>query len=341
MASTQNPTRIEISYKTVIFIALFMAAIWFVIQIRQIIILLFISIILLSGLHQPVEFLISKKVPRILSIAIVYIILILIIAFIIGTIIPPLIMQTTEFVSRLPQIVGTINNFLVFNQIPIGNISDVISKQSQQAAGNIVSISRSIISSIVLIVTTLVLSLYLLIDWQTFIRLIASPFSGKQEKRIISLISNIERGLGIWVRGQLALSGMVGAFVFIGLTILNIPFALPLALFAGIMEVIPMVGPILSSVPAILVGLTISPVMGLVVAALFFIVQQLEGHLVVPVVMSKVVGLQPALVILALLIGAKLAGIGGAFLAIPTIIVAKIIFKEFFSSADPEEVPVD
>lgn len=330
---SKTPIRIEISYKTVIFIALFAIGLWLLVQIRQIIILIFLSIILLSALHEPVDWLTAKKIPRILSIAVVYILLIAAVAFVVGTIMPPLISQTTEFVSKLPQIVGTINDFLIFNKIPVNNLSDVISKQAQQALGDIVSISTSIISSIFLIVTTFVLSLYLLIDWKTVIRVIESPFSGKQEKKVANLVSQIEHGLGMWVRGQLALSILVGVLSYIGLTILGIPFALPLALVAGIMEIIPIVGPIISSVPAILVGLTISPVMALATAALFFIIQQTESHLVVPVVMSKVVGLQPAAVIIALLIGAKLNGIGGAFLAIPTIIVAKIVIKDFLSDA--------
>ena len=121
----------------------------------------------------------------------------------------------------------------------------------------------------------------------------------------------------------------MGILIFIGLTILQIPLALPLALVAGLLEIVPIVGPIVSSIPAILVGLTISPLIGLAIAALFFIVQQLENHLIVPVVMSKAVGLQPPVVILALLIGAKLAGIGGAVLAVPTVVVARIIFREF------------
>lgn len=341
MDKSKKPIRIEISYKTVVFIALFVIGLWLLIQIRQIIILVFLSIILLSALHQPVDWLTSKRIPRILSIAIVYILLIAAIAFVVGTIMPPLISQTTEFVSRLPQIVGTINDFLIFNKIPTANISDVISKQAQQAASDIVSISTSIISSIFLIVTMFVLSLYLLIDWKTFIRIIESPFSGVQEKKVIILVSKIERGLGMWVRGQLALSVLVGVLTYIGLIILGIPFALPLALVAGIMEIIPFIGPIISSVPAILVGLTISPVMALATAALFFIIQQMEGHLVVPVVMSKVVGLQPAAVIIALLIGAKLNGIGGAFLAIPTIIVAKIIIKDFLNDDQKTEEVVE
>lgn len=328
MPEERSPIRIEISYKTIIFTIALLAGLWFVIRIREIIILIFLSVILLSALLRPVEWLTSKKIPRVLSVILVYVLLIIFIAFIVGTIIPPLVSQTSEFISKLPQIVSTVNDFFIFHKIPTENFTDVISKQLQQIGGNIISISTTIFSSIILFFTLFVLTFYLLLEWKYFLRIITSSFSGKQEKKIVNVISKVEKGLGIWVRGQLALSIIVGVLTFIGLRILGIPYALPLSLIAAIFEIIPIVGPIISAIPAILVGLTITPIMGLAVVALFIIVQQLENHLIVPMVMSKMVGLQPPIVIIALLIGAKLAGVGGAFLAVPTIVLIKIIFQE-------------
>ena len=329
MPQDNTPLRIEISYKTVIFTVSVLIGLWFLIQIRQILVFVFFSIILLSALLKPVEWLNVRRIPRVLSILFVYIILIAVISFIVGIIIPPLISQTSDFISKLPQIISKINDFLVFYQIPVQNLSDILTRQIQAVIGNLISISTAIFSSIFLLITIFVFTFYLLLEHKSAIKFIASPFSGKQEKKVSSTISKVEAGLGSWVRGQIALSFIVGILIFIGLTILQIPFALPLALVAGLLEIVPIVGPIVSSIPAILVGLTISPLIGLAIAALFFIVQQLENHLIVPVVMSKAVGLQPPVVILALLIGAKLAGIGGAVLAVPTVVVARIIFREF------------
>ncbi|MEX2028666.1 MAG: AI-2E family transporter [Candidatus Curtissbacteria bacterium] len=329
MDKNNRPLRIEISYKTIVFIALFGIGLWLLVQIKEIIILVFLGLILISALLKPVEWLNVRKVPRPLAVLIVYISVIATISFVIGIIVPPLVSQTAGFISDLPRIISAINDFLVFNKIPVDEVSKVVSGQANQVAGNIVSISTAIFSSLFFLLTLIVLSLYLLLDWKTFVRLISSPFSGRQETRVVDLISKIERGLGVWVRGQLTLSVIVGVLTYIGLTILGIPFALPLALIAGIMEIIPLIGPIISAIPAILVGLTISPVMSLAVIALFFIIQQIENHLIVPMVMSKVVGLQPAAVIIALLVGAKLDGIGGALLAIPVVLVIKIVIKDF------------
>ena len=331
MPQDNSPIRIEISYKTVIFIVAVLVGLWFIIQIFDIIILIFISIILLSALLRPVEWLNSRKIPRVLSVLLVYLILLALIAFTIAIIIPPLVIQTSDLISRLPQIISTINNFLTFNKIPVENLSGVIAGQIQQLAQNFLAISKAIFSSIFILITIFVFTFYLLLEWKSATKFFASPFSGKKEKKVNNIIAKVESGLGGWVRGQLTLSIIVGILTFIGLTILQIPFALPLALIAGILEIIPIVGPIISSIPAILVGLTVSPILALAVAALFFVVQQLENHIIVPMVMSKVVGLQPPVVIIALLIGAKLAGIGGAFLAVPALVVARIFIQELLT----------
>lgn len=331
MTGEKAPLRIEISYKTVIFTVSVLVALWLLIQIKQIIVLIFLSIILLSALLSPVDWLNAKRIPRVLSVILVYIVFIALISFVVSIIAPPLISQTSDFISKLPQIFGTINNFLIFYKIPVEDLSSTVAAQIQNIAANFIAISTAIVSSIFLIFTILVFTFYLLLEWKNFARLVASPFSGKQERKVVNLVAKIEKGLGQWIRGQLALSLIVGVLSYIGLTILSIPFALPLALIAGILEIVPIVGPVIAAVPAILVGLTVAPVMGLATTALYFVIQQLENNLIVPMVMSKVAGLQPPIVIIALLIGATLAGIGGAFLAVPVIVVVKIVVKEFLT----------
>jgi len=331
MADVKIPQKIEITYKSIIFTLALLIALWFVIQLKEIILLVFLSLIFVSALLKPVEWLSARKVPRIIAVILVYILVISLISSVIGILVPPLVSQTSEFISRLPIIIATINDFILFHEIPVEDLSSVITAQVQSLAGNIISISTAIFSSIFVVITILVLSFYLLLEWKRFVKVATSPFSPKQERKITSTIAKVENGLGRWIRGQLTLSIVVGVLTYIGLTILQVPFALPLALIAGILEIIPIVGPIISAIPAILVALTIQPFLGLAVAALFFIIQQLENNFIVPMVMSKVVGLQPPVIIIALLIGAKLAGVGGAFLSIPILVTARIIAQELLS----------
>ena len=331
MKDYSTPLKIEISHKTVIFITAFVIGLWLLVQLTGIIIMLVLSFILLSALLKPVQWLTSKNIPRIISILLIYIIIIFLIGVVVGIIMPPLISQTTEFVNKLPQIISSTDSYIIFHRIPVENLSTIMAKQINQFSGDLVAITSKIVSSVVLIVTMFVLTFYLLLDWKNLIKVISSPFSGAEEKRIINIISKVEDGLGQWVRGQLLLSLVVGTLTYIGLTIIGIPYALPLALIAGIFEILPIVGPIIAAVPAILVGLTISPIMAVAAAATFLIVQQLENHLIVPVVMSRVVGVRPPIIIISLLIGAQLAGITGVFLAIPIIVVIKILTKELLS----------
>ncbi len=328
MAQDKSAIKVEISHKTIIFTTVFLIALWFVIQIKEIIILLFLSTILLSALLKPVEWLSNKRIPRVVAVLLVYILVISIIAFVIATIVPALISQSSAFISKLPQIISSIDEFLVFHKIPVENLSQLIARQFQQIAGNVVEISKTIVSSIILVITLFVITFYFLLEWKKFLRLFASPFSGKQEKLVTNIINKVENGLGKWVRGQLSLSMIVGVLSYAGLLILGIPYALPLALIAGILEIVPIVGPIVSAIPATLVGLSLSPIAALSTIALFIIVQQLENHIFVPLIMSRVVGLQPPVVIITLLIGAKIGGIGGAFLSVPIVVVAKIIIQE-------------
>jgi predicted PurR-regulated permease PerM len=139
------------------------------------------------------------------------------------------------------------------------------------------------------------------------------------------------------VRGELTLVLVIGLLSFVGLTLLGIPYALPLAVIAGVMEIVPVVGPIIAAVPAIAAALLISPVFALATAALYFVIQQLENHLIVPTVMNRAVGLNPLMTIIALMIGGRLLGIGGAILAVPIVVVLKIIITDILENRPARE----
>ena len=122
---------------------------------------------------------------------------------------------------------------------------------------------------------------------------------------------------------------------YIGLALLHIEFALPLAIIAGILEIVPMIGPIISAVPAVLLALAISPVLALSVAVLYIIVQQIENNIFVPIVMKRSVGLSPLVTILSLLIGARLDGIGGAVVSVPIVLVFQVILASILGTKNP------
>lgn len=341
MIDSNTPIKIEISHKTVIFTIAFLISLWFVIQIKEIIIVIFLSLIVLSALHKPVDWFTRHKIPRVLSVIIVYIIMIATITIGIGLVIPPLVEQSNEFGKVLPQIISTINDFFVFNEIPVEDISTIIARQIQQLAGDFINVFSKLFSRVLLTFTVFILSFYFLLDWDKFVRLIASPFSGKNETKAINLIAKIETGLGHWLRGQVALSIIVGLMVYIGLTLLGMPFAIPLAVIAALLEIIPIIGPTIAAIPAILVALTFSPFLSLAIVALYIIIQQIESNIFQPVIMSKVTGIHPPAIIIGLLIGSKLSGVAGAILAVPFIVLFKIIASELFNEDKKKVEDID
>lgn len=316
------------------------AGFWFLVQIRQVILLLFISLILVSALHAPVDFLERKKVPRVVAILFIYILILAAIFAVLAIIIPPFIEQTNNLISRLPIVFEAVNRLITYYQIPTADIAQRLSSEIGRLGGNLFKITTGVLSSLLAAITLLVLTFYLLLEWKRVTHLAASVFSGKQEKRIKKLLNDVQKGLGAWVRGEIILMIIVGTLSYLGLLALGIPSALPLAVFAGLLEIIPIIGPIVASVPAVLIGLSVSPILAIAVAALYFIIQQLENNLIVPNVMAKAVGLNPLITLIALMIGANLLGVLGAILAVPIVVASKIIITDLVAPAG-EEVPED
>lgn len=315
-------TRVDISYKTVLFIAAFIGALWIIFLIREVIILLFIAIIFMSALSPIVTYLERFKVPRALSIASTYIVVVGTLVGLISLMVTPLVDQTVTLAQSLPQTISHI--FPQINQT-------VIQEQAASLSKNAFSIGLVVINNFIALISVAVLAFYLLMDRGKLDKVV-TQFFPQYETRITSISKRIEDKLGSWVRGQVALSVIIGSLSYLALLILNIPNALPLAIFAGMMEVVPVIGPIVSAVPAVLIAYSISPVLALFVVLAYFIIQQLENHLVVPQVMKKAVGLNPLIVILAVAIGGKLLGILGALLAVPITVVVQIIIEEVFRS---------
>ena len=145
-----------------------------------------------------------------------------------------------------------------------------------------------------------------------------------------------------WLGGQLLLGSIIGATTAIGLGLMGVPYFFVLALIAGIGEMIPMIGPMLSAIPAIAVAFTVSPGLALGVAVFFLVQQQLENAVLVPKVMGETVGLSAVTVILSLLIGGALLGFVGALLAVPTAAIIQVLFEEMYlAENDPESVEKD
>lgn len=309
--------RIDISWKTIVFLALFLLVLWITYQILDLILLLFVSLILMSALFPAVNFFTRLKIPKALAIVLVYLVVLTFLGGLVTLSFTPLINETSKLAPSLPPIINVIFRGSNIDQ-------GIIQQEIGNLSRHLLSFTKTIVDNIITIIFLLVFTFYLLLERKELERRAASLFMGKEE-RIRRVLIEIEEKLGAWLRGQLFLSFLIGAFVYLGLTLLQIPFALSLAILAAFMEVIPVIGPIIAAIPAIILGLAISPLLGVGVAAFYFVLQQLENHIIVPQVMRKVVGLNPLVVILAIAVGGRLLGIGGALLAVPIVVVLQIV----------------
>lgn len=314
------PQKIDISHKTVIFIAIFILALWAIYLIRDLLVILFISIIFMSALNPLVSFFVKAKLPKVLSIGVTYLIIIASGTVAFAAILQPLIEESRRLILTLPQLSGQFFNITNINE-------SVFQSELTNLSKNAFTITLAIFDNLLAIVFLLVITFYMLLERDNFKARLAFLFIGKED-RVKRLIVRIEEKLGSWLRGQLVLSIIIGLLSYIGLTVLSIPYALPLAVLAGVLEVIPVIGPIISAIPAILIAVTISPFLGLGVGAMYVVIQQLENHLIVPQVMKRAVGLNPLVVILAIAIGSRLLGFAGALLAVPFAVVLQIIVAE-------------
>lgn len=321
--------RIDVSYKTIIFITLFLLSLWILWHILDLLLLLFVAVIFMSALAPLVNLFTKLKAPTALAIFLVYILIILVVGIGLTFSFTPLIEETTKLALTLPAVLADLLKF--------GNVDPgVIQQELTNLSKNLFSITKTVFDNFLTIILLLVLTFYLLMERENLEKRIAGLFLGKEE-RVNKLLDEIERKLGAWLRGQLLLSLIIGLLVYIGLVILQIPYALPLAIVAGVLEVVPVIGPIISAIPGILLGFSISPFLAGGVAAMYFVVQQLENHLIVPQVMSKAVGLNPLVVILAIAVGGRLLGIGGALLAVPIVVVAQVIFANIWYNHHVQE----
>lgn len=152
-------------------------------------------------------------------------------------------------------------------------------------------------------------------------------FKDKKKEKVQKAITDIEDNVGLWLRGELVLMILIGVLSYVGLLIVGVQFPLALALISGILEIVPIIGPIISAIIAALVAVIDSPIKALLIVAVFALIQQTEGNIIVPKVMQRVSGFSPIIILIALLVGSNLFGLIGAVIAIPVLMVGAVVVR--------------
>lgn len=318
--------KMEISTGIVFKTIIILLGLWFLFLVREIVLLLFISVIIVASISPSVNFLQKRKIPRSIGTLLIYLVIFSAIGIAISFLIPSLGDQLQDFSrnsARYFDVAGKSFNIsegffqpenisAVVQQI-INGFGDSLANISQ----NIFSKTIGVFSGLISIIVVFSLAFYMAMEENGIKKFIVSITPEKNKKYAGDLTERIENKIGKWMVGQLVLMIIVFALSFIGLYLVGVPYPLVLAILAGLLEIIPYVGPIVAAIPGVALGFLISPFTGILALLVYIIVQQLENHVIVPQIMKKAVGLNPVATIAAILIGFKLAGVLGAIIAVP------------------------
>ncbi|OHB17948.1 MAG: hypothetical protein A2749_02970 [Parcubacteria group bacterium RIFCSPHIGHO2_01_FULL_45_26] len=279
--------------------------------------------------------------PRVLAVLLVYLGVVAVLFVFSLVFIPPMLAEVSRISDTLPQYIETFKFSNLFptkvslvggELINTVSVKDAIVQIKDALSGlshGFFQTASVIFGGAISAILTLVISFYLAVEErgiENFLRVIIPM---EHERYVIGLWKRTQEKIGLWLQGQLLLALVVGVLVYLGLTIFRVPYATTLAALAALLEILPIFGPIIAAIPAIIIGFSVSSTLGLVVIGLYVVIQQFENHLIYPLVVTKIVGIPPIIVIVALLVGGKLAGILGFLLAIPLTTVVVELFSDF------------
>ena len=311
----------------------------FLYLLRDIIMILLFAVIIASAVTPFANWLDQKKFPRLLGVLLLYLSLFVLALFLLSLVVPFVTGETNQLIKDLPNFVDRVSVSLekaqesssryvdFFNEML--NLLDTFSSYLQASSRSAFSFVISIFGGLFSFLAIIVISFYLSVMRGGIESFIRSVVPREYEASVLNIWRRSEIKVGRWLQGQLLLALMVGLAVYVVLSLLGVKFALLLGILAMVLELVPSVGPVLAAVPAVILAFTQSPTLGLWVVLAYLIIQQLENHILVPVVLGRTVGLNPVVVILALLIGFKLAGILGMVLSVPMAAIIVEILDEF------------
>lgn len=304
---------------------LFVATLFLLFALKEILLVVFVAYIIVAALLPAIEFLRKRKIPNTISVILVFFTTLILFGVLIAPLVPFLSSQIQQLFKNFPQYLN--QAALAFGiKLSVREVTQLVSPE--QLGKNAFALAGGVVGGFVAVITAIAISFYLLLDYDKIKNNIAGLFPKKNYQKITEVIEEVNRRLGAWLQGQILLSLSIGLITWIVLTVIGMPFALPLAVLAGMFEIIPSVGPIISAVPAIIVALTISPNLAVVVIISYILIQFAENHLLVPRIMQRAVGLNPVVVIVGVIVGSTLLGIPGALLSVPFISLLTLIIKD-------------
>lgn len=286
--------------------------------------LIFVGYVLALAFLPIVEWL-RRWMPRGLAIALVYLVIALVLGGLLWLVVPPLITQSRSVAEQLPQLLDRFQQWLQqigIQRDMVGNF-DVVSL-AQQFGQRLVSLPLLIVSTVLDLFFVIALSVWWLISIPRLHRFVLSLAPEPGRSQIASILHEMGTSMGGFVRGTVIDMTIIGVLLYVAYLIIGVEYGLALAVLGGLLEAIPIVGPIVAAVPAIAIGLLHSLPQALMILALYIAVQQFESHVLTPKVMRSQTDVPPLLVLVAVVLGGAAGGLLGVIIAIPLAAAARV-----------------
>lgn len=295
---------------------------------RDIVMIVITAIIIASSVEPAVRVLMRRGISRLFSVIITYAIIVLTFVGILFLFIPPVLGDAAGFLQGLPAQLSAINiSDATHGLLPLGSVGEALSSADilknlsstiGDSTGGALTTLSAFFGGVASFVLIFVFAIYFSVQEtgvDDFLRIVTPV---RHQVYVLNLWKRSQEKIGKWMQGQIVLAVIVGILSYLGLMILGVPYALLLAVLAAICELIPIFGQIIAAVPAIAIAFTHGGLTeALLVLGLYLVIQQFESHLIYPIVVKKVVGIPPLLVILALLVGYKMLGFLGVLISVP------------------------
>lgn len=321
---------ISITTGTIVKTALIGIGLFLLYYLRELVLVVLTAVVIASACEPAVRFLMRARIPRLVAVIVLYLALFIFLFGMFYFFLPTVLNDVRSFVAALPEYLNAVSTVVaiedfafLFGLAPDTASSEIFAHINQNLSlanvfGNSFSAAATVLGSVFSLILILVFSFYFTVaetGVDDFLRVIAPK---KYQPYLLNLWFRTRHKIGLWMQGQVLLGVIVGVLVYLALTIIGVKHALLLAVLAAVLELIPVFGPTISAVPAVLIAFADGGfALGIVVIALYVIIQQFENHLIYPLVVTKVVGVPPLLVILGLIIGWNVAGFLGILLSVP------------------------
>ena len=320
-AQANTVVRFEISPRSIAWILATILGVWLFLQLRAIVLLLVVALVFAGTFNPVVEWLERRGMKRLYALTLLFVALLLVTSLFIFLMVPPLLEQLAQIVRDAPrhreQLIALLGQRDLTAPLARALEHAALPQTLARIESSLVGYAPEALTTLGWAVTTLFLSFYLLADGKRTQGVLYAVVPRDYHMRLARILQNLEGIVGGYMRGQLITSAAVGVFTYLLLVICGVPNALSLALFAAVVDVIPFIGALLATAPAVLVALSKGLPTGLVVLVALFLYQEVENRILIPKVYGRALRLSPAAIVVALLAGGILLGVIGALLALP------------------------